>query len=130
MELCRGQVTAFADDETAVLGPVRENIDEALEAPEPRLERVLVLMWPRFVLGDVLAAVAGCQHKFSSLIVFDEFDLLGKTEIDGIKRHDQILSIVYLFESSNNARLAAHRPGKVLVGDGVLQAHAFLGDVW
>jgi hypothetical protein len=43
MELLRKEVCALADNEAAILGTVREEVDETLKTAEARLQWILVL---------------------------------------------------------------------------------------
>jgi hypothetical protein len=58
VELLGDSVSALADDETAVLGTVRQKIDQALQAAETRLKGVLILVRPGNILGNVCTARA------------------------------------------------------------------------
>lgn len=53
MKVFREKVRAFADYEAAIVGAVREKVDETLEAAEAWLLRILILMWPGLVLGEI-----------------------------------------------------------------------------
>lgn len=55
MELFRQDMTAFADYEPAVVGAAGIQVYEALEAAETGFGRVLVLVWPGLVLGQIFA---------------------------------------------------------------------------
>jgi len=48
--------SAFADDEATVFRAVGQEVDKALQAAEAGLERILVLVRPWNVLGDVCSA--------------------------------------------------------------------------
>lgn len=54
--------------------------------------------------------------------------LLGKTEVDSVKRHDQVFRVVDLLECANDAGLSTDSPCEVFVRHGVLEAHALLVD--
>jgi len=58
VELFAEEVGAFANDEAAIVGPVWEEVHETLEAAEARFGRVLVLMGPGDVLGEIGPAYA------------------------------------------------------------------------
>lgn len=57
VEFFGNEVAALADDETAVVGTVGEQVYETLHAAEAMLLRALVLVWPGLVRGDIGAAV-------------------------------------------------------------------------
>lgn len=54
--------------------------------------------------------------------------LLGEAEVDSIEGHNEVGVIIDFFERSNDARLAANSPYKVLMSDGIVQTHAFFAD--
>lgn len=62
-------MAAFADNEPAIFGSVGQEVDESLKAPKARQERVLVLVRPRNVLGDIGAAEFASSAQ---VISFDE----------------------------------------------------------
>lgn len=107
-------MSALADDQTAIFWSVGKKVDQALQTAEAGLERVLVLVRPWLVLWDVLTATI-CQWVSGNLL--RQFRSLGKTEVDRIKGHDQVLGIVHLLESANNARLTANPPDKIFMCD-------------
>jgi hypothetical protein len=109
MELLAQQMRPLAYNQATILRPIRKQVDQTLQTPESRLLRVLILMWPGLVWLNVLA--------------------IRETDTNGIKGHNEILSVVDLLESFDDFRLLAHGPGKGLVGDGVSQAHALLVDI-
>lgn len=55
-------------------------------------------------------------------------NLLGKLEVDDVKKHDQVFIIVDLLKCANDSRLAADAPDKVLVRKDIMKAHSFLVD--
>jgi hypothetical protein len=102
VELLAQFMTSFADDETAIVWTIGKEVDKPvlksekdirdvscdhlpLQAPEIRFERILILMWPRFVGWQIFP--------------------VWKAEVDAVKRHKKILVVVHGFESSNNTRL-------------------------
>lgn len=58
VELLGDSMSALADDETAVLGSVGQKVHQALQTAETRLERILILVRPGNVLGNVCTARA------------------------------------------------------------------------
>jgi len=47
VEVLGGHVSAFADDEAAVIWSIGQQVDQTLQTSEAWLQRVLVLMWPK-----------------------------------------------------------------------------------
>jgi hypothetical protein len=84
----------FANDETTVLVPIREKVDETLQAAEAGLLGVLVLMRPGGVAFEVVPR---------------------KCQIHTVKRNDQVLRVVHLSKSVNHTGLLTDAPGKRLV---------------
>ena len=69
-----------------------------MKATEARLGRILVLMMPGFIGWKVLAANRvrkRCGRR-----------VLGKAEIDSIKRYDEILGVIDIFKRTDDSRLA------------------------
>jgi hypothetical protein len=95
VELLREKVSALADDQSAVLRSVGQEIDKALEAAEARLCRILVLVSPRLVCLKIFAVREG--------------------EVDGIEADDEILGIVDLLESTYDTRLLTNSPCPLFV---------------
>lgn len=95
MELLGEQVSALADDQSAVLRAVGQKVDEALEAAEARLLGVLILVSPRLVGLEIFT--------------------VGEGKVDGVEADDEVLSIVDLLESANDTRLLANIPSPRLV---------------
>lgn len=90
MELLGKQMSTLTNDQTAVVRPVRKEINQALEAAEPWLRGVLILVWPWLVRFELLA--------------------VGKGEVDCVETDDQILGGVYFLESAYDARLLSDCP--------------------
>jgi hypothetical protein len=57
-------------------------------------------------------------------------NLLGEAKVHGVKRYDEVFIVVDLLKGIDHTWLSTDGPGKVFVGDSVLQAHALLGDGW
>lgn len=108
VEVLAAQVRAFAHDQAAVVGPIGQQIDQALQAAEARARAVLVLVRPGRV-GRQVGAV-------------------GEAHVDGVEGDDQVLRLVDGFEGADDAGLGADGPGEGLVRQAVAGAHAFLVD--
>lgn len=108
MELIGEEVTTGANDQTAIVRAIGEQVDEALEAAEARLIRVLILVGPRLVGGKIGAA--------------------GEGEVESIKGDNEILSAVDLLKGTNHTWLASDAPDKVLVCHTIVHAHSLLVD--
>lgn len=61
VKLLRNEMAALADNQTAIVRAVGQQVDETLETSESWLSRVLILMGPWLILGDVLATVSRSQ---------------------------------------------------------------------
>ena len=109
MELLTQQMRPFTDDQAPVVRPVRQQIDQTLQTPEPGILGILVLMRPGLVRLDVCS--------------------VGEPDIDRVKRDDQVGRVVDLFKGCDHARLLTHRPGEGFMGDRVAQTHALLVDI-
>lgn len=57
-------------------------------------------------------------------------DVLGKTEVDGIERDDEVFGVVDFLEGSDDAGFSSDGPGEIFVGYGVLQTHALFRNRW
>lgn len=95
VKLLTKKVAPLAYNQAAIVRTSIVEIDQALEAAESRLCRVLILVWPRFVFREMCA--------------------VGKAEVDGIKRDYEFFVLVNLFERFNDAWFAADIPDKVLM---------------
>jgi hypothetical protein len=95
VELLREQVSALADDQSAVVWSIGQEVDKALEAAEAGLCRVLILVGPRLVCLKIFA--------------------VGEGEVDSVEADDQILGVVDLLESSYDTRLLTNSPCPLLV---------------
>jgi hypothetical protein len=109
MELLTQKMRPFTDDQTSVVRPVRQQIDQTLQTPEPGFLGILILMRPGLVWLDV------CP--------------VWEPDIDRVKGDDQVGRIIDLFKGCDHARLLAHRPGKGFMGDRVAETHALLVDI-
>jgi hypothetical protein len=112
MEFFREQVRAFAHDQTSIVRPVRQDVDKALQTPEAGLLRVLVLMWP----GDVGLHVG----------------TVGKSKIEPVEGHDQILCVVDSLECGNDTWFLTDVPGERFMGDAISRGtpHQSLGTTY
>lgn len=108
VELLAQEVRALGHDEPAVVGPVGQQVDEALEAAEARAVRILVLVRPRLVGLEVRA--------------------VGEADVDGVERHEQVLGVVDALERPDDAGLGPDGPHKVLVRRAVVEEHALFRD--
>ena len=88
----------LANDETAVVIPIGEEVDETLQAAEAGLLGVLVLMRPGGVAFEVVP---------------------GKRQIHPVKGNDQVLRVVHLCKSVNHAGFLADTPGEGLVRNAI-----------
>lgn len=84
----------FADDQTTVVVPIGEEIDETLQTAEAGLLGVLVLVRPGGVALEVVP---------------------GERQVHAVERNDQVLRIVHLGERVDYAGLLTDTPGKGLV---------------
>lgn len=109
MEFLRQQMSTLADNQTAIFGAVRKQIHQALQTPETRLLGVLILVWPGFIGLDVGA--------------------IGKADVHGVERDDQVLGAVDLLECLDHLGLLPHGPGERFVRDGISETHSLLVDV-
>jgi hypothetical protein len=80
VEIFREEVCTAADDETAIFGAVGKQVDETLEAAEARLGRVLVLVGPRLVRGEV-----GAAANVSRALDGEGRYVLGEAKVDCVK---------------------------------------------
>ncbi|KAI6759949.1 hypothetical protein HG531_013522 [Fusarium graminearum] len=102
------EVGALADDETAILVSVGEDVDETLQAAETRLERILILVGPGLVELHVFA--------------------VGEGSVDGVKRDDEILCVVDLLKGFDNAWFLTDAPGEALMSNTIADDHALFSD--
>ena len=108
VELLAGQVRALADDQAAVVGPIAQHVEQALQAAEAGLARVLVLVRPRRVRGHIVP--------------------VREREVHGVEADDQVFVAVHFREGRDDARFLTHVPHELLVRDPVPVAHALLVD--
>lgn len=92
VEFLTQQMRSLAYNQATILRPVRKQVNQTLQTPEPRLQRVLILMWPGLVRLDILAA--------------------GETNANRIKGNNQILRAVNLLKRLDDLGLLAHAPGE------------------
>ena len=88
----------LANDEAAVVVSIGEEVDEALEAAEARLLRVLVLMRPGGVAFEVIPR---------------------KRQVHAVKGNNQVLRVVHLCKSVNHAGLLTDTPGEGLMRNAI-----------
>lgn len=108
MELGGQTVTASANNKTTIIRTTRIQINKALKTSEARLRGILILMWPWFVLWQVLS--------------------VGKPHVYNIERYDQIGIIINLLERFNDTRLAPNIPDPLLMSNTVVKNHPFFID--
>ena len=127
VEFVGEKMRAAADDQTAVVGAVWEEVDESLEAAKVGLVGVLVLVWPGFVWWKVGAAGwTPVSIEFCGLRSFR--GILWEAKVDCVEGDDEVFIIVDFLESLDDAGLAADVPDELLVGNAVVHAHTFLVD--
>ncbi len=108
VKLLAKEMRPLADNEAAVLRAIREEVDETLQAAEARALRILILMRPGIVGGEIGAVM--------------------KAVIDGIEGHQEILRAIHLLKGVDDARFRADRPDKIFVAGTIWEQHAFLVD--
>ena len=72
------QMRPLAYNQATILRPIRKQVNQTLQTPEPRLQRVLILMRPGLIRLDILA--------------------VGETNPNRIEGNDQILRAIDLFK--------------------------------
>lgn len=90
------KMCAFAHDQAAIVGSVRQKVHKTLETAEAWLQRVLVLVRLGLVDGELFA--------------------VWKREIDGVEAHGQVVGGMYFLEGTYDTRLLAYCPRPRLVG--------------
>src|SRR5688572_8097859 len=108
MELLAKKMRTLANNETAIVVTIREQVHKSLEATETGLFRILILVWPRVVRLEVLT--------------------VGESHIRSVEGDDEVLCIVRFLESVNNSWFLTHRPSEGFVRDTIAEAHALLVD--
>jgi hypothetical protein len=103
------QVCSLADNQATIVGSVRQQVDQALQTSESILGGVLILVRPRLVWWQICSS--------------------SETEVYCVERHDQVISTKDGLEDGEDARFGADLPDKILVCDGVIEAHAFVVDL-
>jgi hypothetical protein len=110
VELLTQQMTSLAHNQTTIIQSIWQKIHQTLKTSETRLLGVLVLVWPRFVRGNIRA--------------------IRKSEIGRVERDKQVLGTINLLEHLSDASFCPDIPHEFLVCQPVVHAHSFLVDDW
>lgn len=108
MKFFTEQVGSFAHNQSAIVGPVWQKIDQPLETSESGTSTILILVRPWLVLLEVVT--------------------IGEAQVHRIEGYDQVFRLVDFFEDSDHAWLCADVPCERLVGETIPCTHAFLID--
>jgi hypothetical protein len=106
VELLAQEVSTLADNQATIVGAVGEQVHKALEAAEAGTLRVLVLVRPGLVGGEVLA--------------------VGEAVVDGVEGDNEVFGVIDFLEGGDDTGLRADVPDEVLVRGGVVQKHTLL----
>lgn len=99
---------ALAHNKTTIVRAVGEEVNETLETTESRPVRILVLVGPGLIGGEICA--------------------VGEAVVDSVERDDEVFISINFLEGVDNARLAADGPYEVLVTGAVGEKHALFID--
>jgi hypothetical protein len=121
-------MSARANDEASIIRAIGQNIDQALQAPKSGFPRVLILMRPSLVGCNICTTVRPSVTAYENIekLILNGMDILGKSEVDCIKRNEQIFCIVHFLKDADDAWLSANIPGEVFMRHSVMKAHALL----